>query len=305
MSCRRIALGFLAALAAGCAPAGSREAAEPGRLRVICTTGMIADLTRGVAGDHADVAALMGPGVDPHLYKVTIRDIGRLGGADLILFNGLHLEGKMGDVLDRLARRVPTHAIAERLPERRLLELEPGVHDPHIWFDTGLWAEGVAVVRDAFCEADPAHAAEYRANADRLYDELRALDAEVRAELATIPERGRVLVTAHDAFHYFGRAYDVEVRAIQGLSTDSEASVKQVNELVQFLVDRGIKSVFVESTISNQNIAALVEGCRAVGHEVSIGGELFSDAMGAPGTEEGTYAGMVRHNVRTIVSALR
>lgn len=289
----------------GCGPSGAGEDARSGRLRVVCTTGMIADLARGVAGEHAEVTALMGPGVDPHLYKVTIRDIGRLGGADLILFNGLHLEGKMGDVLDRLARRVPTHAIAERLPEDRLLELEPGVHDPHIWFDVGLWAEGVAVVRDAFCEADPEHAAAYRENADRLHVELIALDREVREGLATVPERRRVLVTAHDAFHYFGRAYDVEVRAIQGLSTDSEASVKQVNELVRFMVGRGIKSVFVESTISDQNISALVEGCRAVGHEVRIGGELYSDAMGSEGTEEGTYAGMVRHNVRTIVSALR
>jgi manganese/zinc/iron transport system substrate-binding protein len=174
-----------------------------------------------------------------------------------------------------------------------------------LWFDVSLWSEAVSVVADALAEFDPANAAEYRERAAKYRAELAALHEESKSRIAEIPKERRVLVTAHDAFSYFGRAYDMEVRAIQGISTESEAGLKEVNELVDFIAERKIKAVFVETSVSDRNIKALVEGCKAKGHEVAIGGELYSDAMGEPGTPEGTYAGMVRRNVDTIVNALQ
>jgi len=268
------------------------------------TTGMVADLVRNVGGADVEVWQMMGEGVDPHLYKASPGDIAQLQSGDAIFYSGLHLEGKMGDIFVRMARAKPTFAVTERIDETRLLEVTDGYHDPHVWFDVALWSEAASVVADALAEFDSTHADEYRTNAEAYRKELAALDANCRERLATIPAERRVLVTAHDAFHYFGRAYDVEVRAIQGISTESEAGVKEINELVNFIVERGVKAVFVETSVSDRNIKALVEGCAAKGHSVAIGGELFSDAMGEPGTPEGTYIGMVVHNVNTIVSAL-
>jgi manganese/zinc/iron transport system substrate-binding protein len=185
------------------------------------------------------------------------------------------------------------------------LETTDGAHDPHVWFDVSLWRRCVDVVRDSLVRFDPKHGDEYKARAAEYAAKLESLHSEVKSQLAEIPANRRVLVTAHDAFRYFGRAYEVEVLGIQGISTDSEAGVKEINTLVDLLVDRKIKAVFVESSVSERNVKALVEGCQARGHEVKIGGELFSDAMGRPGTEEGTYPGMVRHNVNTIVNALQ
>jgi manganese/zinc/iron transport system substrate-binding protein len=229
----------------------------------------------------------------------------RLNRGDVIFYSGWHLEGKMSDVFERLSRTRPVYAVAGEIDEHRLLGQGQGVHDPHLWFDVALWGETTKVVEKALVKFDPAHADEYRANAANYRARLIALDDYARQQLATVPEPQRVLVTAHDAFRYFGRAYDVEVRGIQGISTDSEAGVRQINELVDFLVARKIKAVFIETSVSDQNIRSLIEGCEANGHEVRIGGELFSDAMGQPGTPEGTYEGMVRHNVDTIVRALK
>lgn len=270
-----------------------------------CTTGMVADLAREVGGSRVRVERLMGEGVDPHLYKPSIRDVGKLNRADGLFYNGLRLEGKMGGVFERLERRKPTRAVTSGVAPERLLDLEEGHPDPHLWFDVAAWSAGVDVVRDLLIELDPEGASEYAANAARYRRQLEDLDRECREAIATIPESRRVLVTAHDAFHYFGRAYGLEVRAIQGVSTESEAGVRSINELVDFLVSRKIGAVFVESTIPDRNVRALVEGCRARGHAVRIGGELYSDAMGRDGTPEGTYVGMVRHNVRAIVEALR
>lgn len=310
---RRVIWGrvaFLACWAMGLAGCQGSSAEPRGRvgdvpIRVVATTGMVGDLVGRVGGDRVAVTALMGEGVDPHLYKASPGDIRLLSGADLIVYSGLHLEGKLGDVLARMARRTPTHAVAEGIPRDRLMTTGAGVPDPHLWFDVALWAEGLAVVRDALAEFDPQHAEEYRSNAEAYRAELLALDAEIRARLAEIPPERRVLVTAHDAFGYFGRAYEVEVRAIQGISTESEAGVREINDLVAFLATREIKAVFVESSVSDRNIQALVEGSRARGHQVAIGGQLYSDAMGRPDTPAGTYPGMVRHNVDTIVNALR
>jgi manganese/zinc/iron transport system substrate-binding protein len=204
-----------------------------------------------------------------------------------------------------MARKKPTFAVTEYIPEGRVLDNPAGAFDPHLWFDVSLWREAAGVVRDALKAFDPKHAAEYQSRADAYQAELAKLHDYAKAQLATIPKERRVLVTAHDAFRYFGRAYDVEVRGIQGISTESEAGVKEVNAIVDLLVQKRIKAVFVESSVSDKNVKALLEGCAARGHTVVVGGELFSDAMGKDGTPEGTYVGMVRHNVDTIAKALK
>jgi manganese/zinc/iron transport system substrate-binding protein len=274
-------------------------------INAVCTTGMVADLVRNIGGDHVSVTALMGEGVDPHLYKASPGDVNQLNSADIIFYSGLHLEGKMADTFARMARKKPTFAVTALIPAGRVLDNPEGAFDPHLWFDVSLWRDASGVVADALKAYDPTHAAEYQQRADTYQAELTRLHEYARTQLATIPPDRRVLVTAHDAFRYFGRAYDVEVKGIQGISTESEAGVKRINELVDFLAEKKIKAVFVESSVSDKNVKALLEGCAAKGHTVVIGGELFSDAMGKEGTPEGTYVGMVRHNVDTIVKALK
>src|SRR5262245_25068144 len=272
---------------------------------IVCTTGMVADVVRNVVGERYTVGQLMGEGVDPHLYESTPGDARQLEEARLIFYSGLHLEGKMGDLFRDMKKRKPTYAIAERIDDKLVLKNDEGRPDPHVWFDVELWSTTVDVVRDAMVEYDPAHAEEYRANAKAYKKKLAALHEYAKKELAKIPKERRVLVTAHDAFHYFGRAYNIEVKAIQGISTEDEAAVKRINDLVRFITERKIKAVFVESSVPHKNLEALVEGCRSEGHKVMIGGELYSDAMGQEGTPAGTYEGMVRHNVDTIVKALQ
>lgn len=274
-------------------------------INVTCTIGMVADLVHNVGGDKTKVAQIMGEGVDPHLYKASPGDVNLLNGADVIFYSGLHLEGKMADIFVRMARKKPTFAVTEYIPEGQVLDNPEGAFDPHLWFDVSLWREAAGVVRDALKAFDPTHAADYQSRADAYQAELAKLHDYAKTQLGMIPKERRVLVTAHDAFRYFGRAYDLEVKAIQGISTESEAGVKEVNELVNFLVKNKIKAVFIESSVSDKNVKALLEGCAAKGHKVIIGGELFSDAMGKAGTPEGTYIGMVRHNVDTIVKALK
>ncbi len=274
-------------------------------IKIVCTTGMVADLARNVGGKHVEVKALMGAGVDPHLYKASPGDLSLMSNADMILYSGWHLEGKMTEVFDTLQREKPAVPVAERgIPHDQVLESD-GAHDPHVWFDVSHWSLAAGAARDALIEFDPANAADYKANAAAYQARLAQLHDEAKTTIATIPKEQRVMVTAHDAFRYFGRAYDIEVRGIQGISTESEAGVKQINDLVDFLTKRKIKAVFVETSVSDQNIKSLIEGCDASGHKVVIGGELFSDAMGDDGTPEGTYEGMVRHNVETIVKALK
>lgn len=274
-------------------------------LKVVATTAMVADLACHVGGDYVEVTALMGEGVDPHLYKATSGDVARLSRADLILYSGLHLEGKMGEVFSRLARKKRVVAVTDNLNRDQLLKVGGEQYDPHVWFDVALWSQTLPAVERALADIDPSRADEFRRNAERYGAQLAQLDQECRAQIASIPKSRRVLVTAHDAFHYFGRAYDIDVQAIQGISTQAEAAVSKINELVELLSERGIKAVFVETSVSERNIRALVEGCAARGHHVEIGGQLFSDAMGPSGTPEGAYIGMVRHNVETITQALR
>ncbi len=304
-------LALVALLQSACdassAPTARADHGTEGPLNIVATTGMVADAVRAVAGDRAEVTALMGPGVDPHLYKPTRADIASVMGADAVFYSGLLLEGKMTDVLVRAATAGrPVHAVTELIDESSLLEPEAfaGHYDPHVWMDPTAWRSAVAVVRDKLTELDPGGAPEFAANADAYTSRLDELDEYAQRILTTVPERSRVLVTAHDAFNYFGVRYGYEVVGIQGISTESEAGVRDIERLVSLIVDRGVAAVFVESTVSKRNIQALVAGAGARGHEVAVGGSLFSDAMGAPGTYEGTYVGMIDHNVTTIARAL-
>lgn len=303
---KRLGIGLLAlllALVAGCGRGAG--VVDDGRLRVTTTTGMIADIVRNVGKERVAVTALMGSGVDPHLYKASEGDISKLTRANIIFYNGLHLEGRMGEILERMARKKPTVPISRTIPKEQLLDDGHGNIDPHIWFDVTLWIKATEVVRDSLIEVDPQHREVYQQQAAAYLKELEDLHRYAREQLALVPKEGRVLVTAHDAFGYFGRAYDLEVVGLQGISTDAEYGLADVQNLVALLTQRQIKAVFVESSIPKRSIEAVVQGARARGHTVAIGGELLSDAMGAAGTPEGTYVGMVRHNVQTVVSALK
>jgi len=299
-------LVFSSLLGLGCGGA-PEPVGRSGQLQVVATTGMIADSAARIAGKNARVTGLMGPGVDPHLYKASEGDVRQLAEADLILYNGLHLEGKMGDILVKLARQRPVVAVSERIPEEARLEPPElqGQYDPHIWFDVSLWAQTLEPIAEALAEIDPENAESYRANAEAYREELLELDRWVAQRVAEIPQERRILVTAHDAFRYFGRRYEIEVMGIQGISTVAEAGLRDIERVVDTVVEREVRALFVESSVPRRAIEAVQAAVRDQGHEVAIGGELLSDAMGAAGTPEGTYPGMVRHNAETIVEALK
>lgn len=275
-------------------------------LRVVATVSMLADAVRAIGGDRVEVTSLLGEGVDPHTYRPTRADIARLSAADLVIANGLHLEAQLDETLKALARSKPLLFAAEKIPSSQLLADDEykDRKDPHVWMDPKLWSLVVEAVRDALIARDPAGRTAYEAGAKAYIAEIRRLDEYTQKILKTVPESSRVLVTAHDAFSYFGRAYGFEVEGIQGLSTESEAGLKRIEELVTLLVAKKIRAVFVESSVPERNIRALVEGAHARGHQVIIGGELYSDALGAPGSYEGTLIGMLDHNVTTISRAL-
>lgn len=284
----------------------ARPALAQDPLDVVATTGMIADAARQVGGGRVAITALMGPGVDPHTWRQTRSDIATMAGADAVFWHGLYLEAQLEEFLVQLSAQVPVTALAESLPRDRLIGSAdyPDRFDPHVWMDPALWSGVVDAARGALTGLDPAGAETFAANAAAHQADLVRLDTYAREVLGSVPEPARVLVTAHDAFGYFGRAYGFEVLGIQGISTESEAGLARIEELVGLLVDRRIGAIFVESSVSERNVLALIEGAAARGHEVSIGGQLFSDAMGAPGSYEGTYLGMIDHNVTTIARAL-
>jgi manganese/zinc/iron transport system substrate-binding protein len=302
---RRNLLALMGATALTVWSAGGPALAS-GPLAVVATTGMIADAAARIGGAHVEVRGLMGPGVDPHSYRQTRTDIVAMTRADLVLWHGLYLEAQMESFFEKLAGKRVVIPVAENLP-RELLLGHPNYDDkfdPHVWMDPEIWAQIVPVIRDALSDAAPDHAAEFAANAEAFQAEVLAVGRYASEVLATVPEQSRVLLTAHDAFSYFGRTYGFEVLGIQGISTESEAGLNRIGELVNLLVERQIGAVFVESSVSDRNIRALVEGAAARGHQVRIGGELFSDAMGTTGTYEGTYIGMIDHNATVIASAL-
>jgi manganese/zinc/iron transport system substrate-binding protein len=269
---------------------------------------MITDIVRNVGGDRVEVTGLMGPGVDPHLYKPTTDDVFRLDNADILFYGGLHLEGRMTDLFEKMAANGrPAIAVSDEIDPAKLRqppEFE-GKYDPHIWFDVTLWQDAVRRVAKGLAAIDPGSRAIYERNRDAYLAQLDELHAYARAQIATIPEPARVLITAHDAFGYFGAQYGMEVRGLQGTSTATEASARNVQQLSQLIADRQIKAIFVESSVPRATIEAVQKAVQARGWDVQIGGELFSDAMGNDGSPEGTYIGMVRHNVDTIVKALR
>ncbi len=299
----------LALLLAGCSGNGTAQGmSEDGRLRITATTGMVADAAREIGGEHVEVTALMGPGVDPHLFKASQGDIRKLDRAAIIFYGGLHLEGNMTRILEKMAAQKPVIAVTEQMPRDRLIgtgEGESGEYDPHVWFDVKLWTSAAKTVQETLTREDPANAERYREQGERYLNELEELHRYVQKRMNEIPEEGRVLVTAHDAFGYFGRAYGVEVVGLQGISTAAEFGARDVSTLRDYLVEREIRAVFVESSLPARSMQAIVAGAAQRGHEVVIGGELFSDAMGEPGTDEGTYIGMVKHNADTIAEALR
>ncbi len=304
MILRRFALfGLLAALTL---PVISLPAQADAPLNIVATTGMIADAARQVGGDMVEVKALMGPGVDPHAYRQTRTDIVAMTRADLVLWHGLYLEAQMEDFFHDLARKRSVVAVAEALPRDKLRGSDdyPDKFDPHVWMVPALWKYVVVEVQRALTEARPDAADIFAANAARHKVDLARLSDYAIISMAGIPENNRVLLTAHDAFGYFGAAFGLEVMGIQGISTESEAGLNRIGELVDMLVERQITAVFVETSVADRNIRALIEGAAAKGHEVVIGGELFSDAMGEDGTYEGTYLGMMDHNITIIAGAL-
>ncbi|MFI9654884.1 zinc ABC transporter substrate-binding protein [Guyparkeria sp. GHLCS8-2] len=276
------------------------------RLSVVATTGMIADAVREIGGERVEVDGLMGPGIDPHSYRQTRSDIVAMTRADLVLWHGLYLETQMEEFLQRLVKRQTVVAVAEGLDRDRLLGHEDydDKRDPHVWMDPALWADVVATVRDAMIEARPDLEATFRERTTDYLERIERLGQWATQVTASVPVEARVLLTAHDAFAYFGRAHDFEVIGIQGISTESEAGLRRIRDLVDLLVEREIAAVFVESSVSERNIRALVEGAASRGHEVRIGGTLYSDAMGPAGSYEGIYIGMIDHNITTIVRAL-
>ena len=280
--------------------------ADDGLVQVVATIGMIRDVAENIGGERVEVVGLMGPGVDPHLYKASEGDVRRLFRAELILYGGLHLEARMAEVLEHMTGRISTVAVTDGIPRDRLLAPPEfaGAYDPHVWFDVQMWMRAAETIRDALIERDPANADEYRGRAEAYLAELSQLDSYVRQQANRVPRERRVLVTAHDAFNYFGRAYGFQVRGLQGISTASEAGTGDVQRLAEFIAERRIPAIFVESSIPIRTIEAVQAAVRSRGFNVAIGGQLYSDAMGDPDGPEGNYIGMVRHNIDTIVGAL-
>jgi manganese/zinc/iron transport system substrate-binding protein len=303
---------FFSLFLASCQDAPKKQALENKKEKespfsVVTTTGMITDIVAKVAGDRASVQGLIGSGVDPHLYKPTRSDIVSLNSAKIIFYNGLLLEGKLTDALNRISESgVKVVAVTESLDPSFLLSPPEfsGHYDPHVWMNPQAWIKAVEVIKNTLINFDKEGEALYQKNADELTKKLEELDLRCEKAILTIPKESRLLVTAHDAFNYFGKRYDFEVVGIQGISTESEAGVKDIEKIVNLIVEKKVKAVFVESSVPKKNIEALIEGGKARGHNLLIGGELFSDAMGEPGTYEGTYLGMIDHNVSTIVKAL-
>nr|WP_300005485.1 zinc ABC transporter substrate-binding protein [Tissierella sp.] len=298
-----LALSLMIVVLGGCA---KDSGVDDGKLRVVTTTTIIADVVKNLAGDLVEVEALMGPGVDPHLYKASAGDVRRMNEADMVVYNGLHLEGRMGEVFESIKDKI-IFAANENLDESKLLDFEtsPGFFDPHVWFDVEIWKGATERIAEGLVELDPDNKDKYEANLGKYLAELDELDKYVRDRTEEVDADKRILVTAHDAFQYFGNQYGFDVRGLQGISTDAEAGTSDVRELAEFIVEKQIKAIFVESSVPRKNIEALQEAVKAKGFDVEIGGELYSDSTGDAGTPAESYIGTVRENIDTIVDALK
>lgn len=299
----------LTMLLAACGAQGAPGRTAGGPLKVVSTTGQIGDAMRYIAGEHIEHSTLLGPGIDPHTYVATEGDLRTFQQADVIFYNGLHLEAQLERVLEQIGERSATRVVAlgDTLDEARLLSWQPEAgypHDPHVWNDVQLWKGVVEAIRDTMVEVDPANAESYTTNAQAYLNQLDELDSYIKAQANSLPPERRVIVTAHDAFNYFGRAYGFDVEAVQGISTATEASTADIQALAQIVIERQVPAIFVESTISPRTIEAVQAAVRAAGMEVKVGGQLYSDALGAPDSAAGTYIGMMRSNIDTIVAAL-
>ncbi len=307
------AVAATALLLAGCSNLGDPNGTSDsggGEVKVVTTTNFITDTVRQVGGSRVSVDALMGPGVDPHLYKASAGDVTALREADIIFYGGLYLEAKMEEVLREIGESKPVFAVTEAMPRERLLDAPVNAtaeeeFDPHVWFDPKLWSYAVETVRDRLIEVDPDGAELYNRNADELLAEIVEMDAAAERKLGAIPQGRRVLVTSHDAFRYLGRRYDIDVEAIQGLSTAAEATTDDIERIAGLIAERGVKAVFVESSVPRQTVEAVLASAREQGQDAVIGGELFSDAAGEDGTPEGTYQGMFESNVGLLAEGLR
>ena len=293
-------------LCSGCDPKGQPDTVTDDKLRVVTTIGMITDIVKNVGGKQVEVTGIVEPGVDPHFYNPTVKDVETFGSAHIIFYNGLQLEAKMADVLGKMSRDKLTVAVTDGVDRSLLLtplEYE-GLYDPHLWFDVKLWMQAVEKVRNVLSEFDVDNTVRYRSNAESYLTKLMELDEYVKSQVERVPSQQRVLVTAHDCFNYFGKAYGFEVRGLQGISTASEIGIADVQELATFIAERHISAIFVESSVSSQSLVAVKAAVKSKGYDVKIGGVLFTDAMGSEGTPEGTYIGMIRHNIDTIVHGL-
>ena len=306
----RIVLGLLLTATLALAGCGKADAQGGGPKKIVVTTTMIGDLVKRIAGDKVQLTVIMGAGVDPHTYKPSPSDMANLGKADLIFYNGLHLEGKMVELFEsQLAKK--SVAVTRNIPEPMLLGWSGGggTHDPHVWFDVSMWAYAAGTVGEELAKFDPANAAVYRSNAAVVATDMAKLHEEVKSVITSVPEERRVLITSHDAYNYFGKAYGIQVRGLQGISTESEANITAISAAVDFIVSKKIPAVFVETSVPHKTIERVISDCKAKGFDVKEGGELYSDAMGSPGDRPGyavdTYRGMVLYNSNTIANALK
>ncbi len=281
---------------------------DNGKINVVTTTSMITDLVKNIGGDYINLQGLMGSGVDPHLYKASEGDVSKLSEADIIFYNGLHLEGKLVEVFEKMAHQnKKTIALSDALDENTLIgsEFFASNYDPHIWFNVDYWKEATKYVVKQLSEAVPEHQAVFKTNGEAYLNKLEALKTKLNKTIQTLPEDKRVLVTAHDAFNYFGKSFGFEVVGLQGISTATEAGVQDVQKMSDFIIDQKVKAIFIESSVPKRTIEAVKAAVNAKNHDVEIGGSLYSDALGNPGTAEGTYIGMFEYNVNTIVNALK
>ncbi len=278
-----------------------------GRIQIVCTTGMIGDMVSNIIGNQADVVSIMGPGVDPHLYKASRGDLSLLSNADIIIYNGVHLEGKMGSIFEKLKNRKLIYKVADGLEESDLINNSDfvGAYDPHIWFDLNLWSKACLHLTEELSKVEGLSKDSILTQGKTYAQEILRMSQWVKDEIQSIPKPQRVLITAHDAFSYFGKAYDIEVKGLQGISTASEYGLRDLSDLVNFIVQRNIQAVFVESSVSRKALEAVIRGCKEKGHHATIGGTLYGDAMGEKETKEAFYLGMVKHNVNTIVAGLK
>ncbi|MDO6812665.1 metal ABC transporter solute-binding protein, Zn/Mn family [Tenacibaculum soleae] len=302
---KKVALVLVILLVVSC---GKKAKNKNGKLKVVTTTTMITDLVKNIGGDKLEVKGLMGAGVDPHLYKASEGDVSKLFNADVVIYNGLHLEGKLEEVFEKMQHQnKKTIIVSDVINKNDLIssELFASNYDPHIWFDINNWRKITLYVAEKLAEIDTKNAAFYQQNAKEYLEKLVALNKEVESKINELPIEKRILVTAHDAFNYFGNQHQFKVVGLQGLSTATEAGVQDVQKLAKFIIGNNVKAIFVESSVPKRTIEALQEAVKSKNQEVVIGGTLYSDALGNAGTEEGTYIGMYKANVNTIVNALK